>query len=224
MNTGMVKRLVQKDWYLYRWPIAFYIGAGLVCVAALGNGGEGAFYAGCVGLLTVLISVGIHLTMGSVMEERRNHTLTFIMSLPISSNEYTLAKILANMTIFGLAWVTLFVSTVTVIASRGSVPDGLIPFAAVILGEIFFGYCLTLCVAIISESQGWTIGAMIVANLLLQATMYMASHAPAVARAMKTDAIVWHQPISGLLAAEIGGILLMLALTFYLQARKTDFL
>ena len=26
MNAGMVKRLVQKDWYFYRWPIAFYIG------------------------------------------------------------------------------------------------------------------------------------------------------------------------------------------------------
>jgi ABC-type transport system involved in multi-copper enzyme maturation permease subunit len=224
MNTGMVKRLVQKDWYFFRWPIAFYIGAGLACIAALGNGGEGAFYAGCVGLLTVLISVGIHLTMGTVIEERRTHTLTFVMSLPISSHEYTLAKILANMTIFGLAWTTLFVATIAVITGRGGVPDGLIPFAAVILGEIFFGYCLTLCVAIVSESQGWTIGAMIVANLLLQATMYTVSHAPAVARSMKTDAIVWQQPISGLLAAEIGAILLMLVLTFYLQARKTDFL
>lgn len=224
MNTGMVKRLVRKDWYLYRWPIVFYIVAGLACVAALGNGGEGAFYAGSVGLLTVLISVGIHLTMGTVVEERRSHTLAFIMSLPISPNEYTLAKILANITIFGLAWVTLFVGTIGVIAGRGSVPDGLIPFAAVILGEIFFGYCLTLCVAIVSESQGWTIGAMIVANLLLQAVMYAVSHAPAVDRVMKTDAIVWQQPISGLLAAEIGSILLMLGLTFYLQARKTDFL
>lgn len=224
MNAGMVKRLVQKDWYFYRWPIVCYIGAGLACIAALGNGGEGAFYAGCVGLLTVLISVGIHLTMGTVMEERRNHTLAFIMSLPISPNEYTLAKILSNMTIFGLAWGTLFVGTIAVIAGRGSVPDGLIPFAAVILGQIFFGYCLTLCVAIVSESLGWTIGAMITANLLLQAVMYAVSHVPAVAQAMKTDAIVWQQPVSGLLAAEIGLVLLMLGLTFFLQARKTDFL
>ncbi len=224
MNAGMVKRLIQKDWYFYRWPIAFYIGAGLACIAALGYGGEGAFYAGCVGLLTVLISVGIHLTMGTVMEERRNHTLAFIMSLPISPKEYTLAKILANMTIFGLAWGTLFVGAIAVIAGRGTVPDGLIPFAAVILGEIFFGYCLTLCVAIVSESLGWTIGAMITANLLLQAVMYAVSHVPAVDRAMKTDAILWQQPVSGLLAAEFGAILLMLGLTFFLQARKTDFL
>ena len=224
MNAAMVKRLVQKDWYFYRWPIAFYIGAGLACIAALGNGGEGAFYAGSTGLITVLISAGIHLAMGTVVEERRNHTLAFVMSLPISSHEYTLAKILANMTIFGLAWATLFVGTIAVIAGRGSVPDGLIPFAAVILGEIFFGYCLTLCVAIVSESLGWTIGAMITGNLLLQAVMYVVSHAPAVAQAMKTNTIAWQQPISGLLAAEIGAILLMLALTFYLQARKTDFL
>lgn len=224
MNAGMVKRLVQKDWYFYRWPIAFYIGAGLACIAALGAGGEGAFYAGCVGLLTVLISAGIHLTMGTVVEERRNHTLTFVMSLPVSPSEYTLAKILANIVIFGLVWVTLFVGTIAVIAGRGAVPDGLIPFAAVILGEIFFGYCLTLCVAIVSESLGWTIAAMITANLLLQAVMYAVSHVPAVDQAMKTDTILWQQPISGLLVAEIGSILLMLALTFYLQARKTDFL
>lgn len=224
MNTGMIKRLVQKDWYFYRWPIAFYIAAGLACIAALGNGGEGAFYAGSVGLLTVLISAGIHLIMGTVVEERREHTLTFVMSLPISSHEYTLAKILANMTIFGLAWTTLFVGTVAVIAGRGAVPDGLIPFAAVVLGEIFFGYCLTLCVALVSESLGWTIAAMITANLLLQAVMYAVSHVPAVDQAMKTDSILWQQPISGLLAAELGAVLLMLAFTFYLQARKTDFL
>jgi ABC-type transport system involved in multi-copper enzyme maturation permease subunit len=224
MNTSRVKRLIQKDWYFNRWAIAAYVAVGLLSLLALGAGSEAAFYIGSILLITVVISIGIHLVMLTVIHERTEQTLAFVMSLPVSAKEYTTAKILANMLIFSLAWAVLVIGTVAVIAGRGTIPDGLIPFAVVILGYLFTSYCLTLSVAIVTESQGWTIGAMVLGNLLLQGVMYGVSHTPGAAQDFAANAIVWRQPIAGLLGIELAAILLLLGLTFYLQSRKTSFL
>ena len=42
--------------------------------------------------------------MATVVEERTDQTLPFVMSLPISAAEYTTAKILANLLIFLIPW------------------------------------------------------------------------------------------------------------------------
>lgn len=223
MNRNLVLKLIAKDWYFNRWPITGYVLAGLAALVPLAIGGDGGFYFGGTLLITVLISIGIHLTMITVVHERSDHTLAFIMTLPISPIEYTTAKIVANVAIFGLAWGTLLVATVAVIAGRGALPDGLIPFAIVILAQLFSGYCLILGVALVSESLGWTIGAIVVSNLLVQGVMYWVSNAPGVQEGLVRDAIVWRQPISGLLWAEFAAIALILGATYFLQSRKTDF-
>jgi ABC-2 type transport system permease protein len=223
VNHALVQKLIAKDWYFNRWPLAGYVLTGLAALVPLAIGGSGGFYLGSILLITVLISIGIHLTMITVVHERSEHTLAFIMTLPISPIEYTTAKIIANVAIFGLAWGTLLVATVAVIAGRGALPDGLIPFAIVILAQLFSGYCLILGVALVSESLGWTIGAIVASNLLVQGVMYWVSNAPGIQEDLARDVIVWRQPISGLLCGEFAAIALILGATYLLQSRKTDF-
>lgn len=222
--SPMVKRLIYKDWYLNRWAILGWTATGAAALAAIGLGGKGAFYGGCILLLTALVAIGIHLVMTTVVYERSQQTLAFVMSLPISSREYTTGKILANVLIFGTAWTALVIGTVAVLAGRGALPDGLIPFAVVVLTQTFMGYCLTLAVALVSESQAWTIGAIVTGNLLLQAVMYGVANTPSIARHLSGNTIVWSPAILGVMGAEILAIFLLLALTFYLQSRKTHFL
>ena len=94
MNT-LIKPLIQKDWYLQRYLILGYSIIGLLALGIVSVPSELWFAVGSIGLITVLISLGIHLIMTSVIEERTLHTLPFIMSLPISVREYTTSKILA---------------------------------------------------------------------------------------------------------------------------------
>jgi ABC-type transport system involved in multi-copper enzyme maturation permease subunit len=206
----MVQRLILKDWYFNRRGIAGYLIAGALALAMVGFGNEIAFNAGSILLITVLITVGIHLTMATVINERSEHTLPFVMSLPISAMEYTTAKILANLLIFLIPWTTMLIAAVAVIASRATVPDGLIPFVVIILTEILVSSCLLMAVALVTESQGWTIGAIVFGNLFFQAFLYYVSHIPSIAQAITADS----------LADAIVGLL---GLTFWLQARKTDF-
>jgi ABC-2 type transport system permease protein len=224
MSYAMVRRLIYKDWYFNRGAIAAYVAVGLAALATIGLGGTGAFYAGSVLLITVVISIGIQLTMVTVVHERSYQTLPFVMTLPVSIREYTLAKLAANLSIFAAAWLLLLVTAVALIAGRGALPDGLIPFAVVILVQLFTGYVLTLVTAILSESLGWTIAAIIVNNLLVQGVMFWVSNVPAIARDIPTSAIAWHQPIPALLAGDALFVVLAVVATFYLQARKKDFL
>ncbi|HKI00712.1 MAG TPA: hypothetical protein VKK31_01910 [Thermoanaerobaculia bacterium] len=224
MNTYMVKRLILKDWYFNRWTIVSYIAAGAVALVLLGMGNEGAFFAGTILLVTVLIALGIHLTMATVVEERKEMTLPFVMSLPISAREYTTAKILANLLIFLVPWGTLLIASFALIAGSAALPDGLIPFTAVVLTEIFVSTCLILAVALVSESQGWTIGAIVLGNLGFNGFLYFVSHIPSMGSTMKGPDIIWNQAAVTLLLAELAAVLLLLGLTFWLQSRKTDFI
>jgi len=90
MNYAMVKRLIVKDWYLQRWPIV----ASLVgIVATLGIISTG-------GLIMVIISIGAQMAVATIVTERKEQTLAFVMSLPISYREYTACKIWGNLLIF----------------------------------------------------------------------------------------------------------------------------
>jgi len=214
MNATMVKRLVLKDWYFERYALISALAGGALSLWLIGFGSEEAFYIGSILLITILISIGVQLAFATVINERTQHTLPFVMSLPISPADYTMAKILANMLIFLVPWIILVAGCWAVI-SVTEIPDGLIPFAA--------GYCLTLAVALISETQGWTVAALIFSNLFIQYFMYAVSHIPAIARDMQGSAAVWSQPAVLVLLVELLAIGLMLGVTFYLQGRKRDF-
>lgn len=224
MNYDLIRRLILKDWFFLRLPIALYIAGGIGSLVLLARPSMFSFYIGSTLLLTVVITIGIHLVMATVVEERTKQTLPFIMSLPISALDYTIAKILANLLLFVLPWLTLAVGTVAVIAGSAAIPDGLIPFAILVLTWLVVAYCLILTVALVTESQAWTIGTMVVTNLALQAFLYLVSNQPAIAAEMKGQAILWSSPSLAILGVEVGAIVLLLASTFFLQARKTDFL
>ena len=224
MNNAMVQRLVLKDWFFLRWELISYTLAGVVALMLINTGSEGLFYAGSVLLMTILITVGIHLTFVTVVAERTEHTLPFVMSLPISAREYTAAKVLANMLIFLVPWTTLTLGAVAITWLSPVIPDGLIPFVVLVFTQILVGYCLILAVALVSESQGFTVVALVVANLSFQYFLYAVSHMTGIAAHMKGAAAVWNQPAVLLLSGQLAAILLLLVLTFYLQGRKTDFI
>ena len=224
MNIVMVKHLILKDWFFLRPAILAYLLIGAIATLLLRAGSEGAFFAGSILLITVMITVGIHMVMLTVVTERTEHTLAFVMSLPISPTEYTTAKIVANVVIFLVPWLLLLLGPIAMIMFVPDIPDGLIPFVVVIMGEIFVSYCLLLAVALVSESQGWAIGAIITGNLRFQAFLYWVSHIPGVQAANQSTSLVWDHSIVNILIAEIVTIALLLGVTFMLQGRKRDFI
>lgn len=224
MNASMVKHLILKDWYFQRRPIGAYTAGGLLGLGMVMLGTPWSFYAGTVLLITFMITIGIHLAVVTVVQERTEHTLPFLMTLPISPRDYTAAKVLANLSIFLVPWLMLTGGAALILGTEGARSGAMIPFATVALTYILASYVLVLTVAIITESLGWTLCAMGVTNLLLQFFLYWVSHMPGIERGMKGRGAVWDTTVLALLGAELLAIVVLLGLAFTFQARKRDFL
>ena len=223
MNTAMIRHLVAKDWHFQRGPIALAIGTGLASLGMLMANSSGLFYVGSVLLITVVISIGIYLAFMTVVQERTEGMLPFVMSLPIGVREYTAAKLTANMVLFFVPWLAMTIGAVAVILARAPVQDGLLPFALLILLHLATGYMLTLCTALATGSPGWTIAVGGGANLFLQGFMYWVSHRPDVAATISGPVVVWTTSIRWLIVAELLVIAATLWVTWAWQSRRTDF-
>jgi hypothetical protein len=224
MNVDMVKRLVLKDWYLLRWPIVGYLLGGGVALSFIGSGNESAGFMGFVLLVSVLITLGVHMAMSTVLLERKEQTLAFIMSLPISARDYTTAKLIGTLSLFLVPWTALVTASVATILSRNALPDGSVPLMIIVLTEIFVSTCVLIGVTLVTESQSWSVVTLVAGNLFFNFFIFKVSRIPSIAAASKADAIVWDAPVLTLLGVEAALIVFTLALTFVLQDRKTDFI
>ena len=223
MNYSMVKCLILKDWYFQRRAILLCLAGGILSLGIIALGGKVGFYIGLIFLITVMILIGSTLVMGTLVGERENQTLAFVMSLPISFREYTAAKILVNLLIFVPFWLTLLAGSLGLILA-GPTIHGLFAFTVVMAVEILMNICLMIAVALVTESKGWTISAMIAGNLAINVVGYIVGHIPGISDGMFGTTIHWRAAATVSLTVEFALIALMLGSAFLLQSRKKDFI
>ena len=153
MTGSIFGQLALKDLYLTRWIVLGSIAAGAISLAMMPFDVV-AFYVGSVSFVCVLIVLNIFLVTSSVMQEKKDKVRLFVLSLPISPAQYTLAKMAANLIAFLVPWLSLTAASLVVIAMTG-IPDGLMPIAVAVSTYILSYFCVLLSVAIVSESQLW---------------------------------------------------------------------
>lgn len=223
MNYSMVMRLIWKDWYFQRMAILVSLAGGALSLGIVAFGGQAGFTIGLVFLVTIMAMISAMMVMGNVIGERENQTLAFAMSLPISYLEYTASKILSNLLIFVPFWLALTAGCLGLIVYAPGI-HGLFSFTVIMAVEILVSTCMMIAVAIVSESKGWTIAAIMVGNLALNVVGYFVAHIPSIGGAMWKKAVYWNPAATISLAIEFGLILAMLGVAFFLQSRKRDFI
>jgi ABC-2 type transport system permease protein len=225
MNWTMVRRLIWKDWYLNRMPILSSIIGGIATLAAIAamHGSTIAIVCGVIVVVTILVGMGAMVMMSAVVE-RNQQTLPFVMSLPISFLEYTTAKIVGGLLIFLVLWCAILADIVATILLAPGFPHGLIPFATIMCVEILMTTCLVITVAVTTESQPWTIGATQVGVLGVNGIGWWIVRFPDIGGVMRSATVRWSGTATALITAELAVIALMIAITFFIQARKKDFI
>ena len=223
MNTAMVRRLIWKDWYFQRRAILLALAGGVASLGIIGFGGKTGFYIGLILLITVMILIGATMVMGTLVGERENQTLAFVMSMPISYREYTVAKILGNLLTFVPFWLILVAASLGLILVAPTI-HGLFAFTVIMAVEILVNICLMIAVALVTESKGWTISAMMVGNLGINVVGYIVAHVPGIKDGMFGTVIQWRPAATISLAIEFALIALFIVGAFYIQSRKKDFL
>jgi ABC-2 type transport system permease protein len=223
MNYNLIQKLVLKDWYFQRFTILGFLMAGLISLVILSLPGTAFFTAGSILLITVLFTFGPLLVIALTLTERTAQTLPFLFSLPISMKEYTTAKMVSNFLVFLVPWLILLIASFIAITTQQTLPDGMFPFALVVLTEILVSYCLLLSISLITEAQGWSTVGILLGNLLFQAFLYPVANLSAVKSVMYSSSIVWNSTFTIILLLEFVVIALLLGMTFLVQFRKTNF-
>lgn len=222
-DAGMVRKLIVKDWQVYQKQLAGYVAGMLLALGLIGMGTPLMSAAGTLLLLVLLLVVGSYAIQSSIMNERKQQTVPFIMSLPVTPMDVYWGKLLANLVIYLVPLLLVVVGLVALILTTPS-PDGTVPWVAVIAMFMLVIFCVSLCVAIAVDSEGWNIFAMLALMTLIGPFIFWVSRLDGIAQYLKTDRIVWSVPVVGLLFAELAVIVVSILLTSWVHARKASFL
>jgi ABC-2 type transport system permease protein len=224
MKGSVVQTLIFSDWHRHRMHILMCLVAGALAFALIQVGGELPTILGVTWFFVSLIVFGSMLPVSNVINERKKHNLAFLMSLPLSAAQYTIAKLVSTVGMFLVSWLTLVVAALSFIVSHPVIPDGMIPSILILAMFTFVGFCVIAAVALVSESEGATVAATVVANSFYGFGWYLLVRNPVIRGDMKSLAPVWSREVLTILGVEIGLMALILGLTFYLQSRKRDFI
>lgn len=224
MNTAMINRLIMKDIYFSRLVILlFLVGSALAILAVVYGNDIGAMLGG-IGLVAGIMSFGIFIVMYCIVNERKQMTLPFVMSLPVSFREYTLAKMIFATGTFFVPWLLVSAACIIISFLWDAVPNGSIPFFTLLLVEMFLAHIIIMCVAIVTESEGWTVLAMAICNTCFSVFFFAIRKLEGIAGYLDGGVAVWTGHTLAVLGGELTLIAVLVSGTYYLQSRKTDFL
>jgi ABC-type transport system involved in multi-copper enzyme maturation permease subunit len=221
MTRSVVSRLVLKDLYLSRWVVISSLLAGLFSVAIMPLSGMLA-YVGGVSLICTLVILNIVLVMNTVVHERKDKVLLFVLSLPISPSQYTLAKVIANAVAFGASWLILAVVAALVI-DLSLLPNGWLPFLFAVLVYLLAYFCILLATALNTASTGWTATVITVGNISINFLIPFLLRLPSVSDNLRSPTAVWTTDLATIVAIEIAVGAAALATGLYARSRASEF-
>jgi ABC-type transport system involved in multi-copper enzyme maturation permease subunit len=222
LNLPVIRLLIAKDWVLFQKQLAAYVAGGIFALCLLGMAKGWSFYLGSLLLLVVLVGASCFSISTSLLTERKEHTLAFVMSLPLTPLDFYLAKLLGNLVTFFVPFLIMSVGTIAVIAFT-PLPDGLIVFSVLIFGFVALAYSISLSVAMAVESEGWNTFAMIGSMVLINPFMMLLGQIPEISRYVNTESIVWSPPALSILLAQTTLAVAVLVATGWVHCRKKAF-
>lgn len=222
LNLPVIRLLVAKDWQLFQKQLAAYVLAGIVALCLLGLARPWAFYVGSLMLIIVLVSAACFSISTSLVVERKEHTLAFVMSLPMSPLDFTVAKLVGNLLTFAVPFGVLLAGTLAVVLFT-PLPDGLFVYALLIFAYLGFAYAISLAVAMSVESEGWATFAMIGSMVLVNPYIMALSQIPAIKERIGQNALVWTPEALAILATLALLSVAVIGVTTWRHARKPAF-
>ncbi|MFT7561069.1 MAG: ABC-2 type transport system permease protein [Flavobacteriales bacterium] len=223
LNITMIKRLAIKDWELNQKAIAAYVLGGIASMGVLSVPHLYAFYMGSILLLTILIAAGFQIVNATIIQEKKEQTVPFIMSLPVRPIEFALAKMIANIVIFFIPWCVIVVGF-TFLILTGPIPDGILIFFYLMAIYLVANYFIVLCVALNTESEGWTIFTMVTVNILINPVIMLLLRSPDIYGTFENDIIAWTNLASYFVLGQLVIIAISIALILFRQSRRVTFI
>lgn len=225
MSASIIPQLVKKDFMIHRQMILIF---SLVSFATIG---VLSFLYGRIPdrlllnialtlLLAPIYNGGFALLMKTTVFEKEKSTQPFIMSLPVTMREFTVAKLLVNLPVFGALW--LLITGVAFFFSfvLGLFPLGTVPFMTMVFLGVFVAYIGILSVSLLFQSVGSTVSSVLFFELGTFAYLCGIAYLDPIARYVHGPNIVWNATAIIIVTIQLLIAALMIATTLLIQNKK----
>ncbi len=219
----LARKLIAKDFYLNRWLIIGSTVAGLVGLGVAAEG-EMRFNIGMLIWLTTIIAFGVVLVTFAIANERKERTLQFVLSLPLSHGDYVRIRVIGLLLCFLVPWSVLSVGAIALIAVMPNLPDGLLSVFVLLCGFMLANYSVVLCGALHTASEGVMTMVIIVTNMSITLFIFMVLGLPSLREQLRAAAPDWNSAFWIVLAIEAATLLVTLSLPYFVAARRRDFI
>jgi ABC-2 type transport system permease protein len=220
MNGSIVRQLIAKDLFLLR---PMMIGALLIGGAgiALMLFGETAFFVGWIVVFIAVTLLGIFATAVAVLAERKDRVHLFVLTLPVSPAQYLRAKLAAGAIAFFVPWAILLAAVLTLIAATG-IPDGLMPFLAMLFCYVVCYYSAYLGVSLVTDSAIWSMLVIIAGNTAPIFLIPLFFRVSGIGNDFVPPDAGWTPTVLGILASEIVFSAAATGLALFIRSRQRD--
>lgn len=223
-DVRMVGRLIVKDWQVYQKALAGFLAGIVLALGLIGSGGPWwVAGAGAMLLIVLLVVVGSVTIQTSLLTERKQQTVPFIMSLPVSPMDVYWGKLLANLVIYLVPLLLVGGGMIALILTT-PIADGLVVWIVLSVLFVLTTFCLSLCFAIACESEGWNAFVMLGLMTLIGPFMFLVGRLEGIVEHVRGEHVVWTPTALAVLAAELATIAIAIVVTSVLYARKRSFL
>jgi hypothetical protein len=172
-------------------------------------------------VVTCVVGLGVFLAIFCVLTERQTRAVLFVLSLPVSPMQYTMAKVGASLLAFLLTWVVITGTIVGLNIAFEPPPDGNLPGIAAMMAFFLANFCFLLSVGLIATSEFAAIAGILGTNTAVP--IYMTTVMPAISTNPDGPVAVWSPAIMTTLGIEAAVIAISLSLALLVLSRRKDF-
>jgi hypothetical protein len=221
VTRSIVWRLAVKDLKL-AWPLV--VGSlvlGVLSFAMSPWNGVSFFVGGSV-LVVSLILLNVMLVSLTLVNERKEKIRVFMLSMPVSTTQYSVAKLLSSLIAYVVPAALLTLGAVILLLAT-PLPDGLVPLFVATSVHCLLYFCVFLAFALVTDSQGWITTVIVLGNVSTSFVIPGLINLSSMRGTLSTEAVVWSADVVGFIAVELALAVAALAISFVVNSKKTEF-
>lgn len=221
MSHSIVRQLVLKDLRLARLLVASSLTVGVVSLA-VSPWSKLAFFVGSSVFVVVLVLLNVMLVSMSVIADRKDKTRLFFLSMPVSTTQYNVAKLVSSLIAFVVP-ATLLTLAAMVVLLVTPLPNGFLPVAVAVAVHCLLYFCVFLAVGLVTDSPGWMTTVIVGGNVSVSFVIPFLLGLPSLEPSLGTEMAVWSADVVRLMAVEVVLGVAALVISFVVNSRKTEF-
>ena len=228
MSHSIIPQLIKKDFDISRAMImrfSVFSLASIVLVSVLIGRIPDVVLLNIALILLIgpVATCGLVLVMKSNVFEKEKSTQPFIMSLPVTVREFTIAKVLVNLMVFGVQWLVVTIVAFYFCFGMDLLPLGAAPFLTMLMLGILVAYTCILSISLLFQSLGPTVSSIVGFQLLTAIYLWIIVFLDPIGDHIYGNVSVWNTTAISIIAIQILVVVAVIALTMFLQGKKRDF-